>query len=90
MWVRSTGDGVQLAHVEAVRASAPGVREYRVARGAGHFAYLVPCPPEWRESAGKICKDPAGFDRARWHQAMNADVVRFFSQQLRSPPLPVN
>lgn len=82
------GDGVQLAHVEAVRASAPGVREFHVARGAGHFAYLVPCPPEWAESATKICKDPAGFDRTQWHRTMNAAVVRFFSQQLRpaTPP----
>ena len=79
------GDGVQLTHVEAVRVSAPGVREYRVARGAGHFAYLAPCPASWRDSAEKLCKDPDGFDRVRWHQLMNAEVVRFFTQHLRPP-----
>ena len=34
------GDGVALAHVEAVRAGLPRPPEYHVARGAGHFAYL--------------------------------------------------
>lgn len=77
------GDGVQLAHVEAVRASAPGVREYRIARGAGHFVYLAPCPASWRDSAEKLCKDPEGFDRVQWHRSMNVEVVRFFTQHLR-------
>jgi predicted dienelactone hydrolase len=76
------GDGVELAHVEAIRMALPQPPEYRVAKGAGHFAYLTPCSPAFTESEPKLCKDPAGFDRERWHQTMNASVVAFFRRQL--------
>lgn len=78
------GDGVQLAHVEAIGSALPQAPEYHVAQGAGHFAYLAPCPPAFKASAPRICKDPKGFDRAAWHQRMNAAVVAFFQRHLHS------
>ncbi|MGV8941868.1 MAG: alpha/beta hydrolase family protein [Lysobacter sp.] len=78
------GDGVELAHVEAVRSSLQPAPEYRVARGAGHFAFLAPCPPALKASAAAICNDPAGFDRAAWHRSMNAAVIAFFQRHLGS------
>lgn len=78
------GDGVALAHIEAIRSALPRAPEYHVAKGAGHFAYLAPCPPAFRESAPALCEDPEGFDRTAWHQTMNAAIVRFFDRQLRS------
>lgn len=77
------GDGVALAHVEAVRADLPMAPEYHVARGAGHFAYLAPCAPALQESARRICEDPDGFDRNSWHLRMNAFVVEFLRQHLQ-------
>lgn len=80
------GDGVQLAHVEAVKAQLPRMPEFHVARGAGHFAYLAPCPAALAQSAKEICSDPKGFDRTDWHKKMNASVVAFFQKNL-SPPV---
>lgn len=76
------GDGVELSHVEAVRAALDPSTEYHVARGAGHFVYLAPCPPALRSSAPRICEDPKGFDRVAWHRQMNASVVAFFKRHL--------
>ena len=77
------GDGVALAHVEAIRTGLPQPPEYHVARGAGHFAYLVPCSPALEQSAPRICEDPEGFDRNAWHLRMNAFVVKFFRRHLQ-------
>jgi predicted dienelactone hydrolase len=76
------GDGVEMAHVEAVRTALPQPPEYRIAKGAGHFAYLAPCPAELVKDAAEICTDPEGFDRAAWHRSMNAAVVAFFRKTL--------
>ena len=78
------GDGVALAHIEEIGSALPREPEYHVARGAGHFAYLAPCPPALRESARDICTDPAGFDRSAWHRSMNAAITLFFRQSLQS------
>lgn len=77
------GDGVALAHVEEIRVGLPAPPEYHVARGAGHFAYLAPCPPALQKSARRICEDPDGFDRNSWHLRMNAFVVEFFRRHLQ-------
>jgi predicted dienelactone hydrolase len=79
------GDGVALDHVEAVRVALAQPPEYRIAKGAGHFAYLAPCPPEFKKLEPKLCTDPDGFNREDWHQTMNAAVVAFFTRHLRNP-----
>jgi predicted dienelactone hydrolase len=78
------GEGVEYAHIEAIRTALPQAPEYHVAKGAGHFAYLTPCPAALKESAKHICTDPDGFDRSAWHQTMNAAVTTFFRQHLQS------
>ena len=82
------GDGVALADIEAIRSALPRAPDYHVANGAGHFAYLAPCPPAFKQSARRICEDPDGFDRHGWHQAMNAAVTAFFRQHLRADASP--
>jgi predicted dienelactone hydrolase len=76
------GDGVRLEHIEEIRDALPQLSDYHVARGAGHFAYLTPCPPELKKANPDICVDPNGFDRVKWHQRLNNAVVTFFKQKL--------
>ena len=78
------GDGVALADIEAVRSALPISPDYHVAKGAGHFAYLAPCPPALMEAARAICTDPEGFDRSAWHRTMNTAITTFFRQALQS------
>lgn len=77
------GDGVTLAHVEAVKAALPPTTPYRVAKGAGHFAFLASCPDAFKEEEPEICADPKGFNRESWHRDMNLEVVAFLKKQLR-------
>ena len=81
LWASALGgDGVTLASVEAVgqglgvgRGQAP---DYQVVAGAGHFAFLAPCPPD--QAQADICQDAPGFDRSQFHQAWNARMAAFF------------
>jgi len=51
--------------------------------GASHLSFLAPCglfrPPAF-------CSDAGGFDRTAMHRAMNAQIVRFFNEQLPAAP----
>jgi predicted dienelactone hydrolase len=59
-----------------VRAGLGAHVEYHEAKGAAHLSFLSPCgllkPPA-------VCTDAPGFDREKFHAAMNADVIRFFN-----------
>lgn len=68
---------------EAVRLALPRPPEYHVVAGAGHYDFLPPCGPRLASVAPQICSDPPGFDRAAFHQAFNAQIVRFFHAKLR-------
>lgn len=78
------GDSVELAHIEAIKAGLPQSPDYHVAKGAGHFVFLSPCPPALAAEAEQICTDPAGINRAAFHRQLNSHVVRFFHEKLRS------
>jgi predicted dienelactone hydrolase len=77
--------GAKDSNVPTVSNAAPvqvalGAKaELRIVPGAGHFSFLVPCglvgPP-------MLCRDADGFDRKRFHQSFNAEVVRFFQEKL--------
>lgn len=60
--------------------------EYHVVPNAGHFAFLAPCSASLAAMVPEICHDPAGFDRAAFHQELNPAVVAFFKAKL--PPRP--
>ena len=77
------GDGVEPAHVEEIRAALSLGVDHRLVDGAGHFAFLAPCPREIAQSAPEICRDPQGFDRRAWHRTFNSEVISFFRQQLK-------
>jgi len=78
------GDGVELAHTELIQQWLPTPPEYHIAKGAGHFVFLAPCPEEFRREARRICEDPSGISRESWHASMNQAVVAFFTKTLRS------
>ena len=67
---------------EAVRRALPRPPEYHVIAGAGHYDFLPPCSPRLYAAVPNICTDPAGFDRAAFHRAFNAQIVRFFRERL--------
>ena len=76
------GEGVALSHIQEIRRALANDPEFIVAGGAGHFAYLAPCPPKFKAEAPSLCNDPSGFDRTSWHQHMNSQVIRFFKSTL--------
>lgn len=69
-------------YVEPVRDALPAAPEYRRVEGAAHFDFLPPCSPELAAAAPMICKPTPGFDRAAFHETLNREVVRFFSEKL--------
>ncbi len=70
------------AYVEPVRDALPTPPEFHFVPGAGHFDFLPPCRPEVRASAPMICVSAPDFDRAAFHERLNAEVVRFFRETL--------
>lgn len=83
------GDGVTLEDSASVARNLPAKPDYRVAAGAGHFAFHVPCSAGFRKAvvdAGEpeICVDGEGFDRVAFHRRFNADIVDFFRDHLPS------
>lgn len=76
------GDGVTPEADLFVRAALPTPPESHMANGAGHFAFLAPCPPALASRLPRICVDPAGFDRAAFHRGMNTAVLAFFRAKL--------
>ena len=54
--------------------------EFHAVSGAGHFSFLAPCNVLARQLA--LCAEQGKFDRAAFHQAMNASVVQFFQRHM--------
>lgn len=69
-------------YAEPVRDGLPTSPEYHRIDGAGHFDFLPPCSPELAAAAPMICAPTSGFDRAAFHDRLNAEVVRFFEAEL--------
>ena len=76
------GDGVTPADTAFLRGALPTPPEAHELKGAGHFAFIGPCPASLAAVAAAICADPPGFDRAAFHRQMNAAVVDFFKAKL--------
>jgi predicted dienelactone hydrolase len=79
------GDGVSPESVAAVDRSLPARHEYHVVSNAGHFAFLIPCPPALAKAVPEACTDMPGFDRVAFHKQFNADVLGFFRTYLVNP-----
>ncbi|CAN7539933.1 dienelactone hydrolase [Caballeronia sp. LjRoot29] len=68
---------------EAIRADLPQTPEYHVVANAGHYDFLPPCDARLSRKMPAVCNSEPGFDRAAFHEQLNADVVRFFEAELR-------
>jgi predicted dienelactone hydrolase len=80
------GDGVSPENVAAIARNLPGKADLHIVPNSGHFAFLTVCPPELAKRVVEICDDAAGFDRAAFHQAFNAEVLAFFRKSLTASP----
>ncbi|NIM27032.1 MAG: hypothetical protein GTO67_08825 [Gammaproteobacteria bacterium] len=69
-------------HVEPYLRSLPVVPEYRIVKGAGHYAFTAPCPEALMEEDPDICRDRLGFDRVAFHRRLNAQILDFFGRTL--------
>ena len=69
---------------EHIRSALPRPPEYHVEPLAGHYAFLPPCSTRLRAIAPMACVDAPGFDRAAFHQRLNAALASFFTASLQS------
>ncbi|TWA72178.1 putative dienelactone hydrolase [Azospirillum baldaniorum] len=67
---------------EDLRDRLPVPPEYKVVRDAGHFAFLMPVPAAIAAEVGLPARDPPGFDRAAFHERLNAEIADFFDRAL--------
>jgi predicted dienelactone hydrolase len=72
-------------HAEIVKRGVadPAMVEHRVIANAGHFSFLTPFPEAMTNPAFPPSQDPEGFDRARFHQEMNAEVLEFLNRTVK-------
>lgn len=69
-------------HVEPYLRGLPQVPEYRIVKGAGHYAFLSPCPEALIEDDPDLCRDRPGFDRVAFHQRLNVQLIDYFTRTL--------
>lgn len=67
-------------YADAVRAALPRAPEFHAVRKAGHFDFLMPCTSP--DALPEICSSRPSFDRAAFHRAFNARIVRFLTEAL--------
>jgi predicted dienelactone hydrolase len=54
----------------------------KIVENAGHFSFLDPFPEHMVKESFPPSQDPPGFDRARFHDVMNAEILDFLSRTL--------
>lgn len=83
LWASALGgEGVTPDGTRALRQALPRPPEWHAVPGAGHFAFLPPCPPALAQEAPAACADAPGFDRAAFHTEFSAAVRGCLQQQL--------
>ena len=74
--------GVTEQGVADLRDRLPSRPDFHLVSGAGHFAFLAPCPSTMAQRVPRFCVDAAGFDRVVVHNQLDAAIVAFFCQHL--------
>lgn len=77
-------DQVLLPQENAARIAPliPTLAATRSIPKADHWVFLAPCSVALTATAGEICQDPPGIDRAEVHRQVNADALKFFRDTL--------
>ncbi len=89
VWAASADVNAPAAsNATAIAALLPNSPVPKVVPDAGHFAFLAPCGLVGSLLAPMLCSDSNGFDRATFHREFNAEVVRFFADNLQGAPAP--
>jgi len=70
-------------YAEAVRLSLPRPPQMHVVPHAGHYDFLAPCSARLAREVPAICVSEPGFDRAKFHEQLDRDVVAFFTRTLK-------
>ena len=70
-------------NVEPIRDRLGAKPDYHRVEGAMHYDFLQACSPAMANALPGLCRSAPGFDRAAFHRALNADIVRFFRASLR-------
>lgn len=76
------GMGVRPEDVASVKDGLPNHPEFRRPAHSAHFAFQFPCSAEMAQAMSFVCTDPAGFDRAAFHEEFNAQVLKFLRETL--------
>lgn len=50
--------------------------------GAGHFSFVSPVLPGWKDRLGEVASDPPGFDRDAFQRALSPELIAFFKAKL--------
>lgn len=66
-------------HGEIVKRGVadPSLVRHRTIPNAGHFSFLTPFPEDRRDPSFPPSQDPPGFDRERFQEEMQAEVLEF-------------
>ncbi len=68
--------------IAVLRAGLPERAQltHRVVKNAGHYSFLSPFPEAMQSRVGEAAKDPIGFDRDKFHQELNMEVLHFLQK----------
>ncbi len=69
------------SNTQVIRNNLHNKAEFHLVPHAAHFSFLAPCG---LLTMLPLCEDAEPFDRSAFHQQMNAEVIRFYNQQLKS------
>jgi len=69
-------------YADAARRALPKPPEYHVVPDAGHYDFLAPCDSAMAKDLPEICTSAPGFDRGKFHEELDREVVAFFRKTL--------
>lgn len=77
-------DYMPQATIEVVMNGIPDRSQlsHRAVKNAGHYSFLSPFPESIKSMVGDAAKDPEGFDREQFHQALHVEVLSFLRKAL--------
>ena len=84
LWSSTLGGmGVTPGNVAAIAQGLPHRPEFHRVPNSTHMSFIFPCARDFaKTNPPLVCTDPPGFDRTEFHKNFNAEVLKFFRQNL--------